>query len=243
MITTPQNSLHKSYINRILTDISDDIFLSQTLIFKGGTCATMLGFLDRFSVDIDLDCFDPDKIPEAKTRLLHIFKTHNLIIKKTFDQAIMYELKYPNPQGRSTLKLSINTIPSPNDQHYTPYFPDINRHLVSQTIETMFANKLVAIKGRFDKHHAVAGRDLYDIHHFFISGYTYHIPVIENRTHQSIGDYFEYLIKFIPSHFNQTIINQDLNHLLTLEQFNSIRKILLPETISLLKLELNKLSS
>ena len=40
-----------------------------------------------------------------------------------------------------------------------------------QTIETMFANKLVSVLDRFEKHHSIAGRDLYDIHQFFLQGF------------------------------------------------------------------------
>ena len=223
-----------------MADVADDSFLAQTLIFKGGTCAAMLGYLDRFSVDIDFDCFKDEIIDKVKLNLTKVFDTHNLMIKKSLDKAIMYELNYPNPKGRSTLKVSINTILSPKDQHVTAYFPDINRHLVSQTIETMFANKLVAITGRFDKHGIVAGRDLYDIHHFFLSGYAFDSSVIEDRTAQSIQEYLKLLLEFIPAHFNQDTINQDLNHLLDPKQFQSIRKVLLSQTIMFLNMELEK---
>ena len=51
----PEDSIHKSYLNRLLIEIIDHPVLSQNLAFKGGSCAAMLGYLDRFSVDLDFD--------------------------------------------------------------------------------------------------------------------------------------------------------------------------------------------
>jgi predicted nucleotidyltransferase component of viral defense system len=51
----PQDILHKSYLHRVLAEIVDHPVLSQALAFKGGTCAAMLGYLDRFSIDLDFD--------------------------------------------------------------------------------------------------------------------------------------------------------------------------------------------
>jgi predicted nucleotidyltransferase component of viral defense system len=51
----PEDIIHKSYLHRLLMEIVDQPLMAQTLAFKGGTCATMLGYLDRFSVDLDFD--------------------------------------------------------------------------------------------------------------------------------------------------------------------------------------------
>ena len=51
----PEDIIHKSYLNRLLMEIIDRPVLSHNLAFKGGTCAAMLGYLDRFSVDLDFD--------------------------------------------------------------------------------------------------------------------------------------------------------------------------------------------
>ena len=51
----PEDILHKSQLNRLLIEIIDQPTLSQNLAFKGGSCASMLGYLDRFSVDLDFD--------------------------------------------------------------------------------------------------------------------------------------------------------------------------------------------
>ena len=46
----------------------------------------------------------------------------------------------------------------------------------------MMANKLVAVIDRYAHREAIAGRDLYDIHHFFMKGYRYNEDVICERT-------------------------------------------------------------
>ena len=81
----------------------------------------------------------------------------------------------------------------------------------------------------------MAGRDIYDIHHFFIQGYAYNREVIRERSGLEPQEYFEEMLVFIQSNVNQTIINEDLNSLLPAHKFQQIRKILLPETIALLE--------
>ena len=51
----PGDVTHKIQLLRLLTAIIDDPVLSSSLFFKGGTCAAMSGFLNRFSVDLDFD--------------------------------------------------------------------------------------------------------------------------------------------------------------------------------------------
>jgi len=108
---------------------------------------------------------------------------------------------------------------------------------------TKFANKLVAVTDRYEMHQTIAGRDIYDIHNFFIHGYSYHAPVIQERIGLTPKDYFGKLIDFIKEHVNQTIINEDLNALLPANQFQQIRKILLTETLSLLTMEQKRLEN
>ena len=56
MITNRQQDIvHKVHLLRVLTEIIDNPILSQSLYFKGGTCASMMNILDRFSVDLDFD--------------------------------------------------------------------------------------------------------------------------------------------------------------------------------------------
>jgi len=42
---------------------------------------------------------------------------------------------------------------------------DIDRYVNCQTLETLVANKMVAITDRYKLHKSIAARDLYDIHY------------------------------------------------------------------------------
>ena len=201
----------------------------------GGTCASMLGYLDRFSVDLDFDILK--KADEVKLRKAfhEIFDLLGFKVTLEFDKAVFFQLHYPSSPGkRSTLKVSASNNLVKANQYKVQYFPEIDRLINSQTIETMFANKLVAITDRYTQHKTIAGRDIYDIHHFFIQGYLYNGAVILERTGLEPKEYFGKLIDFIKEHLTQTVINEDLNSLLPNKQFQQIRKILIPETLSML---------
>jgi predicted nucleotidyltransferase component of viral defense system len=240
----PEDALHKSYLNRLLMEIIDHPALAQGLIFKGGTCASMLGYLDRFSLDLDFDLVRNADESMIRDAFHGVFEYLGLTVTGEFDKVLFFQLKYPNDPGkRNSLKVSVNSIDVRSNQIKVQYLPEIDRLIKSQTIETMFANKLVAVTDRHELHRAIAGRDIYDIHHFFLRGYQYHLPVIKERTGQAPKDYLEKLINFIRDHVNQNVINEDLNTLLPPTKFQQIRKILLPETLSFLISDQTRLAS
>jgi len=231
----PEDILHKSHLNRLLIEIIDQPFLAQRLAFKGGSCASMLGFLDRFSVDLDFDVSPTVDMNQLRVEFREIFSNLDLTIIKEFDKVLFYQIRYQaEPGKRNSIKVSANNIAIASNQYKVQYFPEIDRMMNSQTIETMFANKLVAVTDRYKMHKTIAGRDIYDIHYFLVHGYAYHGPVIQERTGLTPHDYLGRLIDFIKEHVTQTIINEDINTLLPNKQFQQVRKILIPETLSLL---------
>lgn len=248
----PQDAYHKSQLVRLLVEIIDNRVLGQSLYFKGGTCAAMRGFLDRFSVDLD---FDLKRGVERKMLAGEFEKVFLKLVleikdqsKKTFD----YNLKYKAELNqRNTIKLeAVDAGPIANV--YEPvYLPEIGRTVICQTLETMFANKLVALLNRFERNRSLAGRDIYDIHHFYISGATtlttsgngYLPAIIKELTGMAQPQFLQKLIQFVQKHITQTIIDEDLNSLLTKSQFDSIRKILKIETLSLLENNYRRLTA
>ncbi len=237
----PEDALYKSYLNRLLIEIIDRPLLAQALAFKGGSCASMLGFLDRFSIDLDFDDLAGADETALRQEFHRAFEALRLKITGELTNVLFFQLRYPNAPGkRNSLKVSTNTITIKANQYKVQYFPEIDRLMNSQTLETMVANKLVAVTDRWQLHKTIAGRDIYDIHYFLVHGYSYHAPVIVERTGLGPKDYLEKLAAFIKENVTQTIINEDLNTLLPPAQFQQIRKILIPETISLLNRELNK---
>ena len=239
----PEDILRKSQLQRLLIEIVDDPTLSQSLAFKGGTCAAMLGYLDRFSVDLDFDLVSNHSEADLRKIFHQVFTQSGFTVTLEFDKVLVFQVRYPSGPGkRSTLKASASSLKVKSNQYQVQHFPEIDRVINSQTIETMFANKLVAITDRYTQHKTVAGRDIYDIHHFFVQGYGYHGAVIQERTGLRPKEYFGKLIDFIKEHVNQTTVNEDLSSLLPNAQFQQIRKILIPETISLLAREQQRMN-
>lgn len=244
MITlNPSDAIHKAWLYRVLIAIVDNANLHD-LYFKGGTCAAMAGFLDRFSVDLDFDYVGDKKgLVKVRHELEKIFEKLGLEIKDASVKMPQFFLKYPTKDisGRNTLKIDIN-FPPPKANIYEPIrLVDIDRVVICQNVSTMFANKLVAVLDRFKRNNSIAGRDIYDIHHFFLNGYDYNKDVIFERTGLNLIDFFKKLSDFISEHVTETILNQDLNPLIPYERFNKLRKVLKRETLMFLGDEMARL--
>jgi predicted nucleotidyltransferase component of viral defense system len=213
----------------------DRPLLVQSLAFKGGTCAAMLGFLDRFSVDLDFDVLNNMDEAELRKEFYKVFELLGFHLTLEFEKVLFFQLRYPSSPGkRNTIRVSATNLKVEANRYRVQYFPEIDRLINSQTVETMFANKLVALTDRYIQHKTIAGRDVYDIHHFLLQGYAYNEEVIRERTGLESRDYFRKMIDFIKQHVTQTIIDEDLNSLLPYQKFRQIRKILIPETLSIL---------
>lgn len=244
-LPSPKDALHKAWLYRTLSRIADDAFLARSLAFKGGTCAAMLGYLDRFSVDLDLDCLaSSEEIPEIRTALMRAFTDLGLVVSSESKVVPQYLLKYPAPAvGRNTIKIDV-TLPPPRANMYESKRLDaIDRIVTCQTLPTMVANKFVAPLDRFARNASVAGRDLYDIHHFLLKGYAYDSAVITERTAKTPKEFFEELIAFVDTRMTETTITQDINILLPYPEFSRIRKTLKQETIMLLRDERDRAAS
>lgn len=203
----------------------------------------MLGWLDRFSVDLDFDFVaQPSARAKVQRNLEQVFARLGLTIKDKSQKVPQYFLKYPARSGeRSTLKIDV-TMPPPQANQYAPLrFTEIDRIITCQTIETMFANKLVALGDRYEKTKSIAGRDVYDIHYFFLRGFRYNAEVIKERTGQSLAPFFRKSITFINTRITDTILTQDLGTLLPYERFTKIRKALKSEVLMFLKDELQRI--
>ena len=230
------NNLHKFIMYRVLTNIADDYLLASTMFFKGGTCAVMLGYLDRFSVDLDFDIKKGSNKNTIDEHINKIFNKLDLKVNVKQKEKLFYTVKYKAKENlRSTLKLSISDELCESNV-YKPYkFDKIDRTLICQDLPTMFANKLVAPLDRFKKKKIVAGRDIFDIHEFFISEYPINNAVIKERTGLEFKAYIKKLITFIEKNVTEKTIDQDLNYLLDYEKFNKIRKVLKQETLLFLR--------
>lgn len=245
ILPNPKDATHKAWLYRLLAEIYDNSLLANSLYFKGGTCAAMLGYLDRFSVDLDFDFVgEIEDVKKIQKQLEKVFQKLDLEIKDQSKKVPQYFLKYPTKENeKNTLKLDVSFPPIKANQYEPKEFTDIDRIINCQTVETMFANKLVALIDRYEKNESIAGRDVYDIHHFFLQGYRYNEAVIKERKKTSVLKFFQELAIFAEEKITEKIINQDLNILLTPEKFQKIRKILKRETLMFLRDEIARLES
>ncbi|MFC1612896.1 nucleotidyl transferase AbiEii/AbiGii toxin family protein [Patescibacteria group bacterium] len=245
ILPSQKEAVHKAWLYRLLKKISDNLLLASSLYFKGGTCAAMLGHLDRFSVDLDFDFVaKKNDVKNIQKNLETIFKNLGLEIKYKSQRTPQYFLKYPvNGDGRNTIKIDITMPPPKANKYNTATFRDIDRILTCQTIETMFANKLVALIDRFEKNNSIAGRDLYDIHYFFMREFRYNANVIIERRGKELIQFFDELILFIEKNITETIINEDLNYLLPIDKFQKIRNVLKNETLMFLRDEKTRIKN
>lgn len=237
LLPNKKDAIHKAWLYRILEKIADNEYLPGVLYFKGGTCASMLGWLDRFSVDLDFDYVGEKKDIEKTRKILRtIFKKLDLEIKNESKNGIQFFLKYPNiAHQRNTIKIEATFPIYQSSKYASQRLKEIDRIFICQTKETMFAHKLVALKDRYKKTGHIAGRDIYDIHHFFINGYDYDEKIIKERTGLGLKKFFSNLILFIEKKVTEKVITEDLSSLLSAEKFKTMRKILKKETLNFLK--------
>lgn len=237
----PEDSIHRSWLFRLLIEILDNKELAASLFFKGGTCATMQGFLDRFSLDLDFDLKNGVDEKMIRQELGEIFDILGLKIKDQSQKWMQYILKYGDWENkRNSLKLEVVGEQLRSNDYKSVYLPDIDRYAICQTIETMFANKLVAVVDRFEKHGLIAGRDIYDIAYFFRQGFSLKKEVIEERRGVTYKKYLEYLIDFVDKKITDTVLVQDLGMLISSQKLRQVRKSLKSEVMMYLREEIGK---
>ncbi len=241
VLPNKNDAIHKAWLYRILEGIADDAFLPAVLYFKGGTCASMLSWLDRFSVDLDFDyAGGREQVVATRAALERVFSTLELSVKDWSKRGIQYFLRYEG-EGRNTIKID-TSFPLLSVNTYAPQrLPEIDRILTCQTIETMFAHKLLALIGRSQTHGSIAGRDVYDVHFFFMQGYRYSDVVIKEGSGMSVKDFFERLLAFVDKEVSDKVISEDLNHLLSAKKFQLMRKVLKREVLTLIRDEISRL--
>lgn len=216
------DAAHKVQMYRLLSAILNDNWLSSQLVFKGGTCAVLRGWLDRFSIDLDFDLPDKKQFPRVKTLVDEIIESLGLEIKDQSQKHLQYFLKYPAPpMRRNTLKLEINDQVSPHNESEVANLAELNRLALTQTQSTMVANKMVAALGRLKNTGSVAGRDFYDLRYFLAQGYEAKREIVEERTGLSFTTYIKSLIEYIENTLTEEKLYEDINPLI---EGNKVKK-------------------
>jgi predicted nucleotidyltransferase component of viral defense system len=215
IVPRPVDAKHKIQLFRLLKEILQDNFLANLLMFKGGTYAALRGLLDRFSIDLDFDLPRKEEKSAIRQDLHRIFKNLDYIVDDESRNYLQFFLKYPSPQNeRNTLKLEINDDVSPANTYEKVHLQEIEMYCNGHTIDTMFANKLVAAMARFEKTGKIAGRDFYDLHVFFNKGFRVNKEVVEERTGLTYVAYLIKLTGFIRKHVDEKVLYEDINMLI-----------------------------
>lgn len=106
ILPNPKEAKHKAWLYRLLAAIYDNRTLASALYFKGGTCAAMRGWLDRFSIDLDFDYVaDNVEVELVRKNMEKTFKALGLTVKEKSQRVPQYFLKYPAEEGeRNTMR-------------------------------------------------------------------------------------------------------------------------------------------
>lgn len=232
---------HKNIMLRLLREIISNNLLTNSLVFKGGTYAALLGILNRFSVDLDFDLPDINIKNDVRDECYKIFDKLDLSIKDESKNHLQFFLKYDAPHDeRNTLKLEINDVPSKFNEYEAVSLREINMYCNGHTLPTMFANKMVASMARYEKTGEIAGRDFYDMHVFFEKGLNVNTKVVEDLTKMSYKDYLRELLRFIDKHVSNKLLQEDLNVLLGLDEMQKVVPVLRAELLGFVRDEIER---
>jgi predicted nucleotidyltransferase component of viral defense system len=227
---------HKLAMYKLLVALLENAYIANQIFFKGGSCAAMLGYLDRFSVDLDFDLPDKSQQQALRKEIHQVIDKIGFEIKDESQRHLQFFLKYRQTENeRNSLKLEISDLVSAHNQYHKAHLIEIDKYCQAQTAPTMFANKLVAFKARWDEGKGIAGRDVYDVYYFAQQGLGVNQAVVEDLRGVSYIDYLEELTEFIQQQVSEKILYEDLNPLMSKKRLNQVVPGLKSEVLLVLK--------
>jgi predicted nucleotidyltransferase component of viral defense system len=224
---------YKNILIRILKDIYSDITVAPLLGFKGGTAAYMFYSLNRFSMDLDFDLLDNEKVDYVFERIGKIISEYGKIKsqrKKRF--TLFWELS--SAQNNRNIKVEINRRNFGSRYELATYFGISMKVMVK---EDMFAHKLVALVERSAK----ANRDIFDVYFFLKNQWPINKMIVETRTKLPFEKLLQKCIGLLNTVSDRKIVD-GLGELLDTKQKDWVKTQLRKETIFLLQLLLSNAS-
>lgn len=218
---------HKSYLIKILKAVYSELTIGPILGFEGGTAANLFYNLPRFSVDLDFDLLDENKIQDMSNTLESIIKDFGKI-KEQYSKrnTIFFLLSYK--EKSQNIKIEINKRNFGSSYELKNYLGISMKVMVK---EDMLAHKMVALYER----EAKANRDIYDIWYFLKNDWKINKEIIKLRTGCDFEEFITKCIKLIENKNNRNILG-GIGELLDEKQKYWVKENLKPETIFLLKL-------
>lgn len=217
---------HKFFLVQILKDIYADIELANSLGFKGGTALMFFYDLPRFSVDLDFNLTDINKVEIVYKKVRKILLKYGTIYdeaKKFYGPILVLDYG----MGERKLKVEISNR-NFNDRYEIKNLLGINIKVMVQP--DMFAHKLCALLDR----NAVTNRDIFDSWFFMTNNTPVNTNIIETRMKMAYADYIEKCIEHLEAMNNKGLL-AGLGELMDNKTKTFVRNKLLPETIALLK--------
>jgi Uncharacterized conserved protein len=218
---------HRTILFQILKDIYSDSEISPYLGFKGGTAAVMFYGLKRFSVDLDFDLLDPEKLDtifSGVTRHVSNYWTIKLSQKKRFN--LFWLLSYEDQAHN--IKVEVNRREFGSSYEIKNYLGVPMKVMVK---EDMFAHKLMAMYERVGK----TSRDIYDVWFFLSERFPVNKRIVEERSGLPFSVFIERCVEKLTKLGDRHILD-GMGELLSQSQKDWTKAKLKEETISLLKL-------
>lgn len=172
--------IHKAVLIDILQSIYSDPFLRNILGFKGGTAAMLFYELPRFSVDLDFDLLDNQKLDEVFNKLKELLPQFGEIkqaVKKHY--TLFFLLNYQ--KGERNLKIEISIRPT--QATFTPK-SYLGISVLVMKEEDMMAGKLAAVLTR----RKFASRDLFDLWFFLKNRWPINERIVTEKTGLSLSE-------------------------------------------------------
>ncbi|MCX6238874.1 MAG: nucleotidyl transferase AbiEii/AbiGii toxin family protein [Bacteroidia bacterium] len=217
---------HKFFLVQILKDIYSDIELANWLGFKGGTSLMFFYNLPRFSIDLDFNLINHEKMDTVYNKVRVILLKYGTITDeaKKFYGPIMV-LDYGVGERKLKVEISVRQF----DNHYEiKNLLGINMKVLVQP--DMFAHKLCALLDR----NTLTNRDIFDCWFFMQKQTPVNKSIVEFRMGMTYSAYLQKLIVTLESKSDKGLL-QGLGELMENDLKNFVRTKLRTETIGLLK--------
>lgn len=216
---------HEKYMKDILKVLfSSEI--SEKIAFKWWTLLYFLYWLDRFSIDIDLDLLDIEY--ESKvTDKIEYFLLSLWDIKSFLKWNTLHRWIFSYDEFAPNIKIELNKRIWKNNEYERVDFLWNSMNVMQKS--SIFANKLVACYERTEN------RDLYDIYFFLQNNYNFNGKIISERTGLSSQDFLKNLIDSIPKRYNKSHILHKLWEVVNQKQKYWIKENLINQVVEDLK--------
>jgi len=218
---------HKFFLVQILKDIYSDIELANWLGFKGGTALMFFYDLPRFSIDLDFNLINTEKVDAVYDKVRTIILKYGTITdeaKKFYGPIIVLDYGI----GERKLKVEIS-VRSFDNQYEIKNLLGINMKVLVQS--DMFAHKLCALLDR----NTLANRDIFDCWFFMQKQTPINKTIVESRMGMYYSEYLQKCIDTLDAMSDKGLL-QGLGELMDNDLKNFVRSKLRTETIGLLKL-------